>query len=107
MIRRLEGAAIAVMVMAVLLFPYTWWVEGRQDKKWVTKIQAANGHVTKVIRDGDIVLDALDTQALEELDAKRKKLDDELAELRRRQAAPLSDACNQCRIPAYRLWLRE
>lgn len=104
---RLTGAGFALLVCVALSYPYTWYVKSQRDQEWVDRLREARGRVTEVIRQGNIVLEALDQKAMEDLDAARKRTEDELAELKRRQTVPLSEACNSCRIPSYRLWLQQ
>lgn len=96
------GLAVALLVPLHLLDRCS--LERDINARWVAKIRESSGRVTSVIAAGDIELEAEDKLALERLDAEQASRDRELEELRsRRDTIPVSDACNQCRIPAGRL----
>ena len=76
-----------------------------RDAYWEREIATRSKIVMAKIEAAGIVLAEQDRQLLESLKKENEDNEAELLSLRAaRDATPLSDACQQCRIPARRLW---
>lgn len=78
-----------------------------RDQWWVQQIAATRGRVTKIVKEGDIVIAGEDAKAIKELEDLNDQRAKDAAELAERRKKPVSNACSECSVPAERLWLRQ
>lgn len=97
----LIGGLIAAWLLSIQL---TRW---DRDAFWEQEIANRSAVVMAKIEAAGIVLAEQDRALLESLQQENDANEAELVRLRtERTSTPLSDACQQCRVPARRVWGR-
>lgn len=102
--RQIIIGAIVAAIWAASIFYARWDASADRDRHWRTEIASKSATVMQIMGTANDKLPAADAARVGELEAEKNALEAELARLRdERERAPLSAACNQCRIPARRL----